>query len=942
MRKLLRVVVIAYVAYLAIALLVVTPALNLLPHWYLKDTYGRELRTGWVLFNPFTVSLDIRDAELLDDTGERFVAFSDASIDLSMTSLWEPGLVFDRLLLRDLYLEVTRLTPDEYNFSDLLVRDTAAEPSAEVASPPAEERGQLPPITVRDVDLHSDAIVLADLARETPYTSRWNGLHVRMHDVSTVLGESRPFSVEIEADAGGKLQWQGDISVAQGHSSGQWSLTDLDLVHVWQFSRPWLGFELKSGRLSVEGDYQMDWKDDLGYRISGGRIGVSNLDIQPSDPQQLPDTSAGLKALDIGGIALDSATRKVAIDAVTLDSLAVATWLEDSRVSLQDLFTATLPESQANADDSGPPWTVALNKAQLRNGSLRWRSVYTDPQQLEIRPVDASLERLTWPLSGDSRLSVSLSANQQTNIAASGTLALATGVGTVEYTLDGLPLTWFNPNLPKPLKAKITGGEVGLKGQAGLQDFAPTTIALDVKIREFSARQAEEEVTLTGFDLLHLDGVTVDMTQHTLALRKIVIDTYTGRLHIHKDGSINAATIWKQEVGAEAEQIAQELTEDKPWSFSLPLIQINDSSIDFMDESLPIQFRTVIGELEGEVRNLGSDPAAVAKVDLDGSVDGYAPVALKGQIAPLAKPADLDLRLTFDGVDMALLSPYSGTYAGYKIDRGLLDLDVHYSLKDNQLKGDNAIRIEKLKLGEKIASDKAVDLPLELALAILTDSKGVIDLAVPVKGDVSNPKFDFGSVISKAFINLITKAITAPFTLLAGLVDTEDDLQRITFSSGSSTLSDKNKEKLRELATALNQRPKLSLVITGRLNLIKDRERLQRNALKARLLESGVSAEDIKAMAPDWEEAIADMYDDLPDSDKSATEIDAREQSTKVAQSIVVSDQQLTELAGQRAVAVKLFLATEAGLAPERAVVGQPSVKEGDNAFSGVELSIGT
>ena len=164
-----------------------------------------------------------------------------------------------------------------------------------------------------------------------------------------------------------------------------------------------------------------------------------------------------------------------------------------------------------------------------------------------------------------------------------------------------------------------------------------------------------------------------------------------------------------------------------------------------MDQSLPIQFRTVIGDLEGEVLNLSSDPASPATVDLHGSVDGYAPVTLSGAVTPMADPTNLDLTLVFDGVDMALLSPYSGTYAGYVIDRGLLDLNLHYSLKDNHLQGDNAIRVEKLKLGEKMSSDKAVDLPLELALAILTDSNGDIDMQVPVTGDVNNPRFDLSN-----------------------------------------------------------------------------------------------------------------------------------------------------------------------------------------------------
>jgi uncharacterized protein DUF748 len=935
-RIFLRVLAITYAVYLAIFLLVITPALNILPHKYLNDTYGRELQTGWILLNPFTLSLDISDAQFSDDSGERFVSFSEASIDLSLESLWQPGWVLDTVRIRDLYVEVTRLTEDEYNFSDLISGDVPPE------EPAAEEDATLPGVTIRDLELHSEAIVFTDAAADTAYVSRWNGLHIQVQNISTVFEEGRAFSVEVEAADGGKLQWTGEISIPLGQSTGHLTLSDLNLHKLWEYAKPWVAFELRSGRLLVETDYTVSWNDELRYGINDGRIKLTGLDIAPREPAQLTETAVSFSELDIDKIAVDSTTQNVSLNAVTLTALDVSGWMEESRISLQELFAVNLPaqEADADADAAAPPWTVALNNVQLRDSRVRWRSEFTDPEVLEIQPLEASLEQLSWPLSGDTKLSLSLSINQQAQFNVAGILALDPGNGSIDYSLEGLPLTWFNPNLPKALKATITGGNVAVEGQVALQDYAPTTITLAGRIREFSARREGAELELTGFDLLRIDGLAVDMTEHNLLLEQLTINAYTGRLHINEDGSINASKIWQEEVGEEAQQIAEDLTADKPWSFSLPTIQISDSAIDFMDESLPIQFRTVIGDLQGEVLNLSSDPQRAATVDLKGSVDGYAPVTLSGEVIPLAEPTNLDLKLVFDGVDMALLSPYSGTYAGYVIDRGLLDLDLHYSLKDDLLKGENSIRVEKLKLGEKISSDKAVDLPLELALAILTDSNGVIDMSVPVSGDVNNPGFDLSGVISGAIVNLLSKAITAPFSLLANLVNTEEDLQRITFPSGSSSLTERSQEKLNELAEALSQRPQLSLVITGRLNLETDRERLQRNKLNTVLLERGLSEEEIKARSPQWEEEIAALYSGLPDTGADTMEPTALEQYKRVEASITVSDEEMISLASARAAAVKLYLVSEVNLAPERAVVSQANLKESDNEFSGVELGI--
>lgn len=935
-RTVLRITALVYIAYLAIALLLISPALNILPHRYLNDTFGRELQTGWVLFNPFTLSLDIHDAQLNDANGERFLAFSEASIDLSIQSLWQPGWVLDTVRIRDLYVHVTRRSEEEFNFSDLLGEETLQEPAD-------SEPVTIPAITIREVQLHSESIVLVDQARETAYTSRWNGLLIHVKDLSTIAEDSRPFSVEVEAEDGGTLQWQGDVSIPLGQSSGQVSLTGFNLRKLWEYASPWLAFELQGGELRVEGGYQLDWNDTPSYTISDGHIALSGLAVIPVATAPLPDTSASLKAVDIDGIELTSTARSISVNTVTLDTLALSGWMEDERISLSELFVPEGLADTAVADDDTAvqPWTVTLGKAQLRNSSVLWRSEFTDPQTLQVKPLEASVENIQWPLAGDTQFALDLSINEQAQLNINGTLALEPGNGSIDYSLEGLPLTWVNPNLPKPLKIKVTGGEVAVQGQVALREYAPTTIALDGDIRDFSARREGVELQLTGFELLRIDGLAVDMAEHNLALQKLTINSYTGRLHIQEDGSINASKIWQEEVGAEAQQLAQDLTEDKPWTFSIPTVHINDSAIDFMDQSLPIQFRTVIGDLEGEVLNLSSDPATAASVEMKGSVDGYAPVTLSGEVTPMATPANLDLRLVFDGVDMALLSPYSGTYAGYVIDRGLLHLNLHYVLKDDELQGDNAIRIEKLKLGEKMTSDKAVDLPLKLALAILTDSNGVIDMAIPVSGDVNNPGFDLGGVIADAFVNLLTKAITAPFTLLANLVKSDDDLQRLTFSSGSATVTDRNREKLNDLAEALKQRPKLSLAITGRLNPSADRARLQRNTVKAVLLERGLSAEEIKAKGADWEAAIAELYQALPDSGEESSQLAAREQYTQLVASITVSDEQMLALAGQRAAAVKRYLVNDAGLAAERAIVAQSNLKDSDNAFSGVELGIG-
>ena len=97
MQLVLRSLAFIYLAYLAIALLIVLPALNFLPQWYVKNQLGRELHSEIILFNPFTIALEVRKAELPELDGERFVGLYNATVNLSLESLWYEGWVFDEL-----------------------------------------------------------------------------------------------------------------------------------------------------------------------------------------------------------------------------------------------------------------------------------------------------------------------------------------------------------------------------------------------------------------------------------------------------------------------------------------------------------------------------------------------------------------------------------------------------------------------------------------------------------------------------------------------------------------------------------------------------------------------------------------------------------------------------------------------------------------------------
>lgn len=939
MRTVLRWLAIIYVAYLAIALLVIMPALNFFPSWYVKQYPGRELQTEIILFNPFTLALEVREAELPEINGERFVGLKNAMVNLSLASLWHEGWVFDELSIDGLYVHARQVGEEQFNFSDLLPEEQA-EPEAE-----EETEGGIPGLTVHHLSLQAEEIRASNDVPEEPYSTFFNGVKIEVDGLSTIAVEGRPYNLEATGEGGGRFHWDGVVSIPGGYSEGFLSLSQVQLRNFWRIARQWLNFDLINGRFGIEGDYRVDWKEELSYSITEGLVEIGSIDIQPLAGVDLPDTSVALDSMAISGVSVDSKNQHATITDITIDGLAVAGWMEGEQVSLVDLFAVhDLPQEDIpsvdteDLDDSG--WTAQINGAKLVNSSIRFRTEFTDPPLLEVAPLEASLGRINWPLSGDTSMNLSLSINEQVTAGITGALDLGSGNGTLSYHLTELPLTWFNPNFPAALKAKLTDGHLATDGEVTLTAFAPATILNGGEITDFAGRVQDAEEALTNWDTVRWEELAVDVDAHTLALQKIFINQYEGRIHIQKDGSINMSKVWQEEVGDAAQEVADELQEGKPWSISIPQIVVSDSAIDFMDESLPIQFRTVIGDLNGEVLGISNAPGAQTQVDMAGSVDGYAPVTLKGTAAPLDEPPAIDLALNFTGVDLALLTPYSANYAGYAIERGLLTLKLQYAMKDSRLDGNNDVVIDQLKLGEKIDSEQAVDLPLELALALLTDSNGVISMEVPVSGNVDDPEFDISSVIAGAFMNVITKIVTAPFTLLANLVGSDEDLQRINFAIGSSTLDDNGKARLTTLTEALQQRPALKMVISGRLNLQADRFSLQQSELEQAMLAAGLAEEDLRSKSAAWEKDIDQRYQALGESAAAET-IPMTQKFTAVVQTVALPDNALAELAEARAVAVKTFLINEQGLAADRAVIEQTPPDDPAHSFSGVELSPG-
>jgi len=257
-------------------------------------------------------------------------------------------------------------------------------------------------------------------------------------------------------------------------------------------------------------------------------------------------------------------------------------------------------------------------------------------------------------------------------------------------------------------------------------------------------------------------------------------------------------------------------SKEKPLGIHIGQVAINDGSANFADFSLTPNFATAIQQLNGQIGTIDSRAAKPASVDIKGKVDRYAPVTIKGSVNPFDPMAALDIATSFKRVELTTLTPYSGKFAGFRIRKGRLNLDLHYVITKGQLKAENKVVVEQLQLGEKVDSADAVDLPIRLAIALLKDSDGKISIELPVTGDLNNPQFSVMPIVWQTLRNLVVRAATAPFKFIGGLISGgPEDLGSVSFAAGSSELSKDAESALNSLSKALKERPALRLEIEG-------------------------------------------------------------------------------------------------------------------------------
>jgi uncharacterized protein involved in outer membrane biogenesis len=578
----------------------------------------------------------------------------------------------------------------------------------------------------------------------------------------------------------------------------------------------------------------------LGLQMDGDKL---NLDAASFAMDDVAMGSGSLAPLKLARIGFDEASLDLSARTASVGRLyADGGQLDLSRDAKgQFLFMSALPGS-GTASPAAPAraeaaWVAEVKSVELSKFGARYDDAATgikvSLQDFNLKVRDASTD-LKKPLAFDGGVSL----REGGQLTAKGKVVPSTGAVDTELKLSKLALAPVQPLLGKYVKLKIADGAINAQGRlrtgAGGSKADPA-LRYDgsFEVAQLSLNELDND-HFAHWKSVRADKLALSLKPDLLDVAELRVVEPNAILMIENDRSMNAQRLLVEPpAAAPVAAPAAPAAASEPFPIRMRRVRVENGKLDFTDLSLRPQFAAKIYELNGVITGLSSKRDARSQIELDGRVDDYGMARVRGQLNPFVPADNTDLNVLFKNVDMVSASPYSMKFAGYKIAEGKISLDLQYKVRNNQLEGNNQIVLDKLTLGERIDSPDALKLPLELALAILKDSNGRIDLGIPVSGNMNDPSFSYGAVVWKALGNIMTKIVTSPFRALGNLFGVSGDkLEAVEFDAGSDVVLPPEREKLQQIAKILAKKPELKLAVPGAYNEVNDGAALRAQALR--------------------------------------------------------------------------------------------------------------
>lgn len=839
-------------AFLLLSYLVLPRVLQSQAEKYIRERTGHHLAMDRPEFNPFKLSLHLANLRLTEPDGKPLLSFRDLIVDFSASSAFRRALVFDDIRLDGLNASVVLLSDGRMNWSALLDAMKGKQKSTSDSS--------LPRFDIDHFKLSGATLEFADRRTEPVFKTDIEPIDLELTDISSIPNDVGRYRFSAHTSFGAEISWQGEGSLEPLAMKGAFSISHANIAPLKDFLQ---GFPPVQGTASLSSDYELRYADGkLGVSLAHIKSRLDGFELtQHAGPSarvktitaedgsyDLVKNAFRLSSLDISGAGFRQGRSLLDLDAFSVRDISVD--LAEKRIEVGSIAVrggnmSTLRDAKGRLDipgqsgqsDSKSAWRYRLGKFDLSGFAAEFRDE-GNSARFALQDIELHAGGISDNLNDAVALQASFKSKDGGSFEAKGNVVPGLPSADFDIRLAGLNITPAQPYLFSVARLKLTDGALSTTGHA---HYDPKGYAYkgDFELSRLATRESD-----TGAPFLALKSLSsrsISATQNGLDIGELTLVGLDTKLIINKDKSMSFKRILREP----PKTTSRPARTGKPYPIEIDRLRFDRGELDYADYSLTMPFGTRIHRLKGVITNLSSRPGAIAEVRLDGRVDEYGMARATGQL-DLFNPADsLDLNVIFQNIEMANLTPYSATFAGRKIDSGKLDLNLEYQIHQRQLEAKNEIVMKQLTLGDRVASPEAKDLPLDLAISILEDSNGRIDLDLPMSGSLDDPKFSYGAIIWKAIENVIVKIVTAPFRALGALFGGGEKFENISFEAGHAALSPPEQEKLAHLADALIKRPGLSLAVQG---VYADQDRI---ALQDRMLRRAIVEKSGQHLAQD-------------------------------------------------------------------------------------------
>ncbi|MDD4504865.1 MAG: DUF748 domain-containing protein [Sulfurospirillaceae bacterium] len=875
----------------------------------LKEQLNLDIRIEKMAFNPFTFELKVDHLSLHDETQKKVIGFEHIYVN------YEPSFLFKKeIFIQSVSIDTPSLDAKiDENGSLNLMRIFASMPTT--AETNTTEKNDTPlPFLIGQIDIKNGDIFFQHERTKEPFSVHLGPLNYTITNLGLQKDDLSIHALKSVLQNEEKISLASSVALDPLKLHGKLEIKQIGLPPFWTYLMEDYKATLKQGDLSLYLPFSIDFsKETPLISIEKANLSLEKVIIQDEKQKKL----ISIPKLSIDDINFEWPKAQVSIDSVAILEPFIDMELEKNyELNLVKLFVPAKTNTKTTLSTSKEtpiPWSFLLKKLTLtqgqidfldtnvkQNGKTKFSEVTFGAQNITLEPKQAINYDLSSKIDDKSQLKIKGSVIPQT-------IAISASIETT-----ALSIAKIQPYLEPFTTLSLKEGLLSLKAKldASFEEKKDALIKLDTSL-DLSKLVINDSFNqpIIAWDKLLIDTLAYNTAPNSLHVGKITLNKPYVNLDIKKDKSSNFTNILKPIPTTKSTQKSQ----PKEMEIVFGTMSLKGGSANFKDASLPIPFATFINNLNGTFSALNTKNTKPSKLLLEGKVDKYGYSKIEGSILPFAFKDNANLKILFKNIDMPSLTPYSGKFVGYAIQKGKLSMDLSYKIKKGMMEGANKINIDSLTLGDKIESEDATNLPLGLAIAILKDSKGQIDLNLPVSGDLNDPDFKYGAIVWKAFGNLIGSILTSPFSLIGSLLGIETEtLKSVEFSGGEYQIIASEEEKMDQYRQILEKKPELKLIITPSFNEEVDTLAIRENAIERQIeaITKGSKEENSygKAIKTLFVKKFSqDAYDNLIKGYKDE-KLDFgtihENFKSKIALTLVITPEELNTLAHQRADAI--------------------------------------